>query len=100
MEYPDFQPQRYQPELEREFDYPFTLQLGAFGVLENAQKFSRQVEEYGISSQIHQKIVNGRELYLIWAGQFASENEAEQMGQRLHREKQWSYRVIAISQQE
>ena len=99
-EYPSFRLPQYQPELERKFDYPFTLQLGAFGVLENAQKFSRQVEEYGLSSQIHRKIVNGRELYLVWAGQFSSENEAKQMGQKLHRENKYNYRIIAISHQE
>jgi hypothetical protein len=100
MDYPYFQPPQYQPEMERESDYPFTLQLGAFGVLENAQKFSQQVEEYGLSSQIRQKIVNGRELYLVWAGQFGSETEAEKVGQRLHREKKLNYRIIAISREE
>ena len=97
MEYPDFRSPQYQPRMTKQIDYPYTLQLGAFEHLENAQKLSKRAEEDGLISQIHQKVINGRTLYLVWAGQFSTESEAEQMGQRLHRERQFGYRVIAIN---
>jgi len=95
--YPSFRAPQFQPEGFSRFDYPYVLQLGAFEHLKNAQKLSQKAESFGLACEIQRRTVNGRTLYLVWAGQFATEDDAEQAGEQLSRTKRMTYRVIARS---
>lgn len=99
MEYPNYQRPKYQPVLTHETVQPYALQLGAYQYIENAQDMVEKASKYGLSSQIVRKHIRGRLLYLVWAGQFNNKNAAEETGQRLKREHQMDYHVIARNQE-
>ena len=99
MEYPDYQLPKYQPVSSRETVQPYALQLGAYQYIENAQDMVEKASKYGLSSQIVRKHIRGRLLYLVWAGQFATKNAAEETGQQLKSEHLMDYHVIARSQE-
>ncbi len=96
-EYPDFQKPVYQAQLFRNIEYPYTLQLGAFQHLENAQKLTKKIADCGMSSQIHRMLVNRRTLHVVWVGEYATKKAADQAGQRLAFNHQLDYIVITRS---
>ncbi len=96
-EYTDFRKPVYQAQLSRNIEYPYTLQLGAFQHLENAQKLTEKIADCGISGQIHRKFINGRTLHLVWAGEYSTQKAADQAGQRLAINYQLDYIVITRS---
>jgi len=55
---------------------PYTLQVGAFSTLANAQKQKGVFEEMGYTAEITNKLRNGRSLHLVWVGSFGSAGEA------------------------
>jgi cell division septation protein DedD len=93
-EFPQFKPPERPASLSQSVDFPYALQLGAFRHLSNAQKFAAEVEGYGLSVQIHQKYTSPHTLYLVWAGQFATKDQAHQAGLRLKRDYGLDYTII------
>lgn len=96
-EYPDFRKPGYQSQLSWNIEYPYTLQLGAFQHLENAQKLMEKIADYGISGQIHSKFTNGHTLYVVCSGEYATQKAADQAGQRLAINHQLDYIVTTRS---
>jgi tetratricopeptide (TPR) repeat protein len=58
-------------------DYKFTIQVGAFTNMENAQKLKQDFEKSGIFSKVGDKNVGGTIFHVVYAGQFVSYEDAE-----------------------
>ena len=56
---------------------PYTLQVGAFSSLKNAEKEKGFFENIGVNVEITNKVRSGRSLYLVWAGSFTTAEEAK-----------------------
>jgi hypothetical protein len=65
---------------------PYTLQVGAYSTLRNAQRQKSFFENLGVNVEITNKVRGGRSLYLVWAGSFTSADEAREFGRQV-REK-------------
>lgn len=96
-EYPEFCKRDYQIQRSRNAEYLYTLQLGAFRNLENAQKLNDKISGCGMSSHIMRKSVNGHMLYLVWAGEYATQTAADHTGQRLANNYRLEYIIIPRS---
>jgi len=62
---------------------PYTLQVGAFSTMANAEKQKVFFEERGYSSEITDKVRAGRSLHLVWVGNFRSAEEAAHQGKEI-----------------
>jgi cell division septation protein DedD len=62
---------------------PYTLQLGAFSSVKNAENQKNLLEEMGVNVEVTNKVRGGRSLYLVWAGSFATSAQARAFGQKI-----------------
>jgi cell division septation protein DedD len=62
---------------------PYTLQVGAFSTLANAEKQKGYFEELGMTADITNKIRGGRSLHLVWVGSYANAEEAKQAAREI-----------------
>ncbi|OLD70145.1 MAG: hypothetical protein AUI33_08480 [Ignavibacteria bacterium 13_1_40CM_2_61_4] len=62
---------------------PYTLQVGAFSTMANAEKQKVFFEERGYSSEITDKVRAGRSLHLVWVGNFRNADEASHQGKEI-----------------
>lgn len=62
---------------------PYTLQVGAYATLKNAEKQKSFFENIGVNVEITNKVRSGRSLYLVWAGSFTSADEAKAFGRQV-----------------
>jgi cell division septation protein DedD len=58
---------------------PYTVQVGAFSTIVNANKQKKFFDDLGYKVEITNKIRNGRNLYLVWVGSFKTIEEARAM---------------------
>lgn len=61
----------------------YTLQVGAFSTVANAQKQKDYFEDLGYSVEVTNKIRGGRSLYLVWVGSFRTAEEARLLGREV-----------------
>lgn len=54
----------------------FTIQVGAFSTLQNAEELKAKFEKEGYSSNIFSMVSNGRKLHKVWVGEFQTQDEA------------------------
>ena len=59
---------------------PYTLQVGAYSTMKNAEKQKNFFENLGINAEVTNKVRGGRSLYLVWAGSFTTAEEAKTFG--------------------
>jgi cell division septation protein DedD len=71
---------------------PYTLQVGAFSTVSNAEKQKGYFEELGMTAEITNKIRGGRSLHLVWVGSYTNADEAKQAG----REIKSKYKIDSI----
>ena len=62
---------------------PYTLQVGAYASLQNAEKQKNFFEDLGINVEITNKVRGGRSLYLVWAGSFETAEQAKEFGKEI-----------------
>ena len=62
---------------------PYTLQVGAFSTVKNAERQKDMLEKEGITAVITNKVRGGRSLYLVWAGSFQTADEAKTFGKKV-----------------
>jgi cell division septation protein DedD len=55
----------------------FTVQVGAFSTLQNAEELKAKFEKEGYGSNIFTIVTNGRKLYKVWVGEYQSYEEAK-----------------------
>ena len=61
----------------------YTLQVGAFSTVANAEKQKDFFENLGYEIEITNKVRSGKSLYLVWAGSFATPEEAHKFGKEV-----------------
>ena len=71
----------------------YTLQVGAFSTVTNAEKQKSFFEDLGYTVEITNKVRNGRSLYLVWAGNYKTAEEAKRAG----REVKAKYKIDSIA---
>jgi tetratricopeptide (TPR) repeat protein len=71
---------------------PYTLQVGAYSTLKNAEKQKTFFEDIGVNVEITNKVRSGRSLYLVWAGSFTSSDEAKAFGKQIRQK----YKIDSI----
>ncbi len=54
----------------------YTLQVGAFSTVANAEKQKNFFDDQGYAAEITNKVRGGRSLYLVWVGSFRTGDEA------------------------
>jgi len=64
-------------EIKKSINYSYTIQAGAFVKKENAQTLKSQLEKSGIYSEIKEKNVAGTFFNVVYAGKFATREDAE-----------------------
>jgi tetratricopeptide (TPR) repeat protein len=70
----------------------FAVQVGAFSTAENANKQKRFFHNVGYSVEVLNKVKHGKSYYLVWIGNFKSDDEAWKFGSELKRK----YRIDTI----
>jgi tetratricopeptide (TPR) repeat protein len=63
----------------------FAVQVGAFSTAENANKQKRFFHNVGYPVEILNKVKRGKSFYLVWIGNFKSNDEARKFGTELKR---------------
>jgi hypothetical protein len=61
----------------------YTLQVGAFSTVSNAEKQKNFFDDLGYTTEITNKVRSGRSLYLVWVGNFKSAGEAMQLSKEI-----------------
>ncbi len=77
-----------------EKDYNYTIQAGAFSVLQNAKSLSDSFRQYGYFSKIEDKVVAGTTFHIVFVGRFANEDDARKMLQLINTKFELNGRVI------
>ncbi len=70
----------------------YTLQVGAFSTVANAEKQKNFFDDLGYQTEITNKVRSGRSLYLVWVGNFKTQTEAMQLG----KEVKAKYKITGI----
>ncbi len=60
------------------FSTNFTVQVGAFSTLQNAEELRTKFEKEGYSSNIFTIVTQGKKLHKVWVGEFQTYDEAKQ----------------------
>lgn len=55
----------------------FTVQVGAFSTLQNAEELRTKFEKEGYASNIFSIVTNGKKLYKVWVGEYQTYEEAK-----------------------
>ena len=75
----------------------FTLQLGAFSNKQNAENRAKFLRDNGYKEvKIYTKSIGGNILYLVWLGNFNSENSARESGELIKRKLRIDYRIVEM----
>lgn len=80
-----------------EQEYKFTIQAGAFTNFENAAALKNNLEKSGILSRIGEKSVGGTTFHIVYAGQFATYEDAEGFLQVINTKFDLTGRVVPIN---
>jgi cell division protein FtsN len=85
-----------QIEAERLAGVRYTIQLGVFGIKENALKLRSKFENEGFSVTIKRKIIAGKEYHVVRVGKFTSYEEALKLKKKLETQTGESYRIVMM----
>lgn len=73
----------------------FTIQVGAFSTLQNAEDLKAKFEKEGYASNIFTIITNGKKLHKVWVGEFQTYDEARRFTAEI--KKKFSLASIVVS---
>ena len=71
---------------------PYTLQVGAFSTVANAERQKNLFADMGMSVEVTNKVRGGRSLYLVWVGSYRTVEDAKEAGQAIKKQ----YKIDAI----
>ena len=75
---PQERPVVLQPEGSvQKFSTTFTLQVGAFSTMSNAETLKKQFEDAGYVSNIFTITRDGKKLHKVWVGEFQTQDDAK-----------------------
>lgn len=73
----------------------FTLQVGAFSMRDNADDLKTKLSGFGYTPiEISEKTVNGKKLFAVWVGSFATKEEAAKTGQTLKSQQKIDFSIV------
>jgi tetratricopeptide (TPR) repeat protein len=72
----------------------YTIQVGAFSDRQNALKQMNSISDWGYDVEMATKVVNHRLYYLIWVGNFETEEQALSFGEVFKRKYNLSFHVV------
>lgn len=72
----------------------YAVQIGAFSDRDNAQKQKNQYLRLGYPATVATKYVGDRLLYVVWLGDFKTEDEARKYGEDFKSKNRISYQVV------
>ncbi|HEX9975115.1 MAG TPA: tetratricopeptide repeat protein [bacterium] len=72
----------------------YTLQIGAFGKRDNAAKLKESFSQRGYDVNITTKYLSDQLLYLVWIGEFETEDQARRFGDDLKNRYDVTFQVI------
>ncbi|MBI4314109.1 MAG: tetratricopeptide repeat protein, partial [Candidatus Omnitrophica bacterium] len=67
-------------------DFAFSVQVGAFGMRDNAMRLQRQLARLGYSASVDQATAEGRAMHRVRVGRFQNREEAARTAQQLKQE--------------
>lgn len=70
----------------QEAEFTFSIQVGAFGVRDNAVRLQRQLSQRGYDAMVDRTLADGRVLHRVRVGRFASRDQASQTAARLRQD--------------
>jgi pentatricopeptide repeat protein len=79
---------------ERLVGVSYTIQLGVFGVRENAVRLKKEFEEQGYRMRIKTRMISGKKYQVVQLGSFDSYQEALNLKKKLETQTGESYRVV------
>lgn len=83
-------PQSFEAGLARavlqQSDFTFSVQVGAFGVRENAVRLQRKLAQRGYSAMVDQAMADGRVMHRVRIGRFSSREQAGETAARLRQD--------------
>ena len=79
---------------ERMVSARYTIQLGVFGVKENADRVYSKFKVEGYKMRMFDKTINQKRYYIVQLGDFVSYDEAQKLREELEKEAGESYRII------
>lgn len=82
--------------VNKELNYKFTIQAGAFVKIENAEGLKSELESEGIPCEIKEKNVGGTTFNVVYAGKFQNRSEAEKFLQQINSRYNLNGRIIEI----
>ncbi len=77
------------------FQTKFTVQVGAFSTLQNAEELKGRFERENYSSNIFTIVRNGKKLHKVWVGEFQSQEEAKRFSAEI--QKKFNLDCIVVS---
>ncbi|MGH2569541.1 MAG: SPOR domain-containing protein, partial [Bacteroidota bacterium] len=66
-----------KPTTVEKYSTLFTVQVGAFSTLQNAEELKTRFEREGYVSNIFTIVKNGKKLHKVWVGEFQTQDEAK-----------------------
>jgi len=72
-----------KPSTVEKFSTLFTVQVGAFSTLQNAEELRTRFEREGYVSNIFTIVKNGKKLHKVWVGEFQTQDEAKRFGNEI-----------------
>jgi cell division septation protein DedD len=64
----------------QKFATGFTVQVGAFSTIQNAEELKKRFEREGYAANIFSMVSGGKKLHKVWVGEFKTFGEARQFG--------------------
>ncbi len=93
---PDDKPAVVEPKSPvAKYGTNFTVQVGAFSTLQNAEELREKFEKEGYASNIFTMVSNGRKLHKVWVGEFQSVDEAKRFTAEIR--KKFGLNSIVVS---
>lgn len=83
-------PQSFEAGLARailqQSDFTFSVQIGAFGVRDNAVRLQRRLAQRGYSAMVDQALADGRVMHRVRIGRFSNREQASDTASRLRQD--------------
>jgi len=81
-----------QDELEKE--KKFIIQVGAFGLRENAEQLQKMLETQNLESKVVIRTINRKLLYCVWLNGYEEFNKTLKYAENIEQKYQLQYRII------
>jgi hypothetical protein len=72
----------------------YAVQVGVFAVKDNAERMSKRVEGYGYKARITRRSISGNAYYIVLAGRFSTQKEAQVAKEKLEMGEHEVFKVV------